>query len=507
MTDTANSKSTATLFGHPRGVFLLAGAEMWERFSFFGMRGLLVLFLTAETLDAGFGWDSTRAIRFYGLYGFTLWTLPILGGWLADRLLGLRLAIFLGGTLMVFGHFLMAGPSFFPALFEAFFGFPIVDVLRQSGVQLGQLILSDMEISRIATLLANNDVFGDHQITVYHQAAIMSYYFSSWSFYIALMLIMFGNALFKPSIVVLPGELYSKNDSRRDGAYTILYIAINVGSLLANFVAGTLGEKLGWDYGFSAAGIGMVIGLSLLLWKYKTWVGPYGLAPTHKMQPLSMQSLKFSHEEKKHIKAISLLIVFMIFFICAFEQIGGLVNFFIHRYTDRVLLGFEIPATWFLSLNPIFILLFAPFFAILWQKLDSKGGNPDPLTKYFFGMLLIGVAFIMLFCAAAERTGSLDDKSNLLWIVATYFFLTVGELLIFPIFMAQIPKLAPERYRGLATGFFFFAMGIGSYLSGQIGALAQEFGETKIFIGIAISTCVAGMLSYCLAQQYRRWTT
>jgi POT family proton-dependent oligopeptide transporter len=489
-------KDSVTVFGHPKGAFLLAGTEMWERFGFFGMMGLLVHFLTASPLTSGFGWDAGNAKALVGNLFAAMWVFPIIGSWFADRYIGARRSLVIGAAMMVLGYFLFALPAAIPHLVELGLALPVVVPLQQSGVALGQIWLDE----GISTALLQQSVSPQHSI-----ALNLAYRLMGISFYLGLLMIVAGNAFFKPCIVALVGRFYEKGDSRREGGYTILYLCINLGGLISNFLVGSLGERLGWHYGFAAAGTGMLIGLFVLLINKRSIA--QGLHPraTGPARISGRAGASFSHAERQHFKAIAVLMFFTAVYVATYGQLIGLVNEFVFNRTERMLWGFEVPATWFLSLNPLFIILFGAFLAGLWQRLEKERKNPSALLKYFVGMVLISFSFLVLAGAAEQGSSAVDGKSHMSWIIVAYLFFTLGELFIFPIFMALITRLGPAHYGNLAAGLFFFAAGIGGYLSGQIGTLSERFGDRLVFSSIATGALLAGLAALTLISRFRVW--
>ena len=245
----------STLWGHPKGLYLLFFTEMWERFSYYGMRALLVLFLTSATLDEGFGWSSVEALRLYGLYTGLIWFTPVIGGWLADSYLGQRKAVVIGGSLMALGHFMMAGPALLPVLVGQFSGVPVQDVLQTAGVALGSLFPDGAAWQGLDARIAALELSAG-EAARYQSAARLAYTLSAVSFYSALCLLVCGVGLFKTNISTQVGLLYDERDDRRDGGFTIFYMGINIGAFLGIIIAGVLGERVGWHYGFAVAGVG-----------------------------------------------------------------------------------------------------------------------------------------------------------------------------------------------------------------------------------------------------------
>ncbi len=277
-------------FGHPRGLFLLFGTELWERFSYYAMRAILVLYLTDATMNGGLGWSTKDALDLYGTYTGLVYITPLIGGYLADNYLGQRRSILLGGALMAIGQFTLALPA---------------------------------------------DVLG---IGSLH------------TFYLGLALLICGNGLFKPNISTMVGDLYNEGDNRRDGAFTIFYMGINLGALLAGVISGSVTNSFGWKAGFVAAGIGMLISLVMQMAMAQSWLGNIGREPAAKRDLKLKKSANkepLTKAEVDRIKVILVMSLFTIVFWAGFEQAGGLMNIYTQQYTDRMMGGFEIPAGWF----------------------------------------------------------------------------------------------------------------------------------------------------------------
>ncbi len=335
-----------TWLGHPKGLFLLFATEMWERFSYYGMRALLVLSLIAgvEVANPGFGWSQSEALKLYGLFtGFVYFT-PLIGGWLADNYLGQRKSVIIGGLLMAIGQFTLA--SAIP----------------------GNLSL----------------------------------------FYVGLVILVLGNGFFKPNISTMVGDLYEEGDARRDGAFTIFYMGINAGAFIAPLVCSTLGEDptYGWRAGYFAAGVGMVLSVIIQLLFARRYLDTIGIEPAAK-RSLAQSGGKhapLTPDEVDRLRVIFMLFIFVVLFWAAFEQAGGLMNIYANDKTDRMVGSFEVPAGWFQSLNPLFIVLLAPIFSAAWSKLGAVGRNPATPRKMVLGLVLTGIGFLAM-VAAALRVG------------------------------------------------------------------------------------------------------
>ena len=377
-------------FGHPRGLFLLFGTELWERFSYYAMRAILVLYLTDATLDGGLGWSTKDALDLYGIYTGLVYITPLIGGWLADNYLGQRRSILIGGALMAVGQFTLAMPA---------------DMLGLGTVH---------------------------------------------TFYLGLALLIAGNGLFKPNISTMVGDLYQEGDNRRDGAFTIFYMGINLGALLAGVIAGSVTDEFGWKSGFIVAGIGMLISLVMQMSLAQSWLGDIGREPAAKRDLAIKKSSKkepLTKEEFDRIKVILVMSLFTIVFWAGFEQAGGLMNIYTQQYTDRMIGGFEVPAAWFQSLNPFFIITLAPLLAVLWVKLGKR--EPNSPVKFALAMFFLALGFLCMVGAVMEQGGDTTVKTSMLWLVGAFFFHTLGELCLSPIGLSLVTKLAPLRLASL----------------------------------------------------------
>ncbi len=449
---------SGTFLGHPRGLFLLFTTEMWERFSYYGMRALLVLYAVAATnaVNPGLGWDSTQALKMYAWYTGLVYLTPLFGGWLADNYLGQRKSVVLGGILMALGQFALAAP---------------LDSLgTTAAVSVSSLGLSFPE--------------------------------TAVSFYLGLFLLILGNGFFKPNISTMVGDLYPAGDARRDGAFTIFYMGINLGAFLAPLVCSTLGEDpaYGWRVGFFAAGIGMTLSVIIQLAFAQRYIGDVGIEPAAKRSHRLAGGKKepLTKIEADRLKVIFVIFVFVMMFWAAFEQAGGLLNLFADKYTDRSVGTFTVPTGWFQSLNPLFIVLLAPVMSMLWGRLGERGANPPTPVKMYIGLLLVTVGFAFLVVAVFEMQRTLDMKAGMLWLVLGYLFHTLGELCISPVGLSMVTKLAPLRLGSLMMGVWFLINFFANTLAGYIGAFSENMGEYPWMLQIAADAGVrpehAGLL-------------
>ena len=434
-----------TLWGHPKGLFLLFSTELWERFSFYGMRALLVLYLTAQTTSGGLGWSETDALKLYGIYTGLIYITPLIGGWLADNILGQRKAIVMGAILMALGQFTLALP---------------------------------------------HDLFPDAIEPV---------------FYLGLALLISGNGLFKPNISTMVGDLYPHGDHRRDGAFTIFYMGINIGSLLAGFVAGAAAIRWGWQAGFIASGIGMLLSLLIQVLFAGRYLGEIGVIPAARVAQghHQVQKAPLTAQERDRIRVILIMGLFTIIFWAGFEQAGGLMNLYTQNYTDRMLGDFEIPTAWFQSLNPFFVITLAPLVAVVWVKLGAR--EPNSPTKFAMGLLFLAVGFLFMVGAVLEQGGDTSVKTSMFWLVGAFLFHTLGELCLSPIGLSMVTKLAPLRLASLMMGAWFGFIALANYVAGAVGALVGNAGPMAIFGGIAIAAVISAVVLLFTADKLVTW--
>ena len=464
---------TAVKKGHPKGLYLLFMTEMWERFSYYGMRAIFVLYMTKMLLMG-----DAEASEIYGSYTGLVYLTPLLGGYLSDRFLGNRRSIEIGGFLMAIGQLFM----FFSA-----------------------------------------STSGSSAITL---------------MWVGLTLLIIGNGFFKPNISTMVGQLYPKGDRRVDSAFTIFYMGINLGAFFAPLIAGTLAEKVDFKWGFLAAGIGMIIGLiTFVVQKNKLLVDennqPIGL-PTNKfgigqfamvvgaiamifffmnfktmfksdldiigyliygamiLMPLLVLTDKgLSKEERDRIMVIFILAFFVIFFWGAFEQAGASLTIFADRQTDRNLFGWEMPASYFQSVNPLAIILLAPLFSSLWLRLGNRALEPSSPKKMAIGLGLVSLGYVVI--ALAVYGLGIMDKVSMFWLIALYVIHTMGELCLSPIGLSMVSKLSPLRFSSLLMGTWFLANAAANKFAGTLSALIPGSGEagqgakTTYFLGFEIA--------------------
>jgi proton-dependent oligopeptide transporter, POT family len=421
------------LFGHPRGLTFLFATEMWERFSYYGMRALLVLYMVKLLLLPGhadnvIGLGALRYLfesmsgplgvqpfssHIYGLYTGLVYLTPVFGGMLADRVLGQHRTILLGAAMMAIGHFMMA--------FEPLF-------------------------------------------------------------LIALTMLILGNGAFKPNMSAQVGGLYAPGDPRRDRAYSIFYVGINLGAFLAPLVCGTLGEELGWHYGFTAAGVGMTIALAIYLYAMPT-LPPDEL---HKAMAAGIENKPLDRNERRGILALIALFVPTTLFWATYEQQGNTIVLWADDHTDRtinlILWHGEIPITWFQAFNPFLIFVFTPFVIALWAWQAKRGREPSTVTKMSIGCFGVTLANLIMVAAAWQAAG---DEASWLWLLAYFVVITIGELYLSPIGLSLVSKVAPARMVSMLMGLWLATSFTGNLIAGWLGSFWSSMDKTTFFLMIA----------------------
>ena len=472
-------RADTSFFGHPRGLATLFFTEMWERFSYYGMRALLILFMTAPAARGGLGFGVPKAGAVYGFYTAMVFLLSLPGGWLADRITGQRRAVLLGGILIAAGEFCLAVPS-------------------ETG------------------------------------------------FYAGLGLLILGTGLLKPNVSTIVGQIYAPGDHRRDAGFSIFYMGINLGALIAPLACGWVGERINWRLGFGLAGLGMTAGIIqyVLGGKHLGTAGLYPSLPENSQEarrqkrraalttvgalaalgilgalaaagvvPLTAQLISnalgialivitvavfswlifgrgWSPTERKRSGAILVLFLASAMFWSMFEQAGSSLNLFAQRNTNRHVLGFDLPASWFQFVQPALIVTLAPVFAWLWARLGRR--EPSSPAKFSVGLLCGALGFLLLVPASsmAER-GML---ASAWWLVGTYFLHTVGELCLSPVGLSAMTKLAPARVAGFMMGLWFVSISIGDYLSGRAASVYESMALPALFGAVAAFGIVAAVV-------------
>ena len=424
MTTLGRMADERTWFGHPRGLTVLFLTNMWEQFSYYGMRALLVYYMTKQLL-----FSQEHSSLVYGAYTACAYFTPIFGGVLADRLLGKRRAILLGGSIMALGHFMMASEPLF---------------------------------------------------------------------YVALVTIALGNGLFLPSLPSQIDDLYEKGDPRVGSAYNVYYVGINIGGFLAPLICGTLGEVYGWHYGFGAAGVGMVAGLLIYVLGQPLLPRQDGLRrddpaavaePT--MSPPGLPRPDAASSGRDTLIVLAGIALSVTVFRSAYEQLGNTVALWADSGVDRAAGSFEIPMTWFQSLNPLFVMLFTPFLLAWWARRAKGGVAERPARRMALGAGVVGGAYLLLAVIAAWTDGA---AAGWIWLVLFFAVLTFGELFILPTGLGLFARLAPARFGATTVAAWFVTIFSGSLAAGVIGTLWSRLAPPAYFLMLAGLAGVAALL-------------
>ncbi|MES2179067.1 MAG: peptide MFS transporter [Gemmatimonadota bacterium] len=447
-----------SFFGHPGGLSTLFFTEMWERFSYYGIRPLLILFMTAALASGGFAFTRESAAAIVGIYASSVYLASLPGGWIADRWLGLRRSIWWGGVLIALGHLSIALSAVFA-----------------------------------------------------HQA-----------FFLGLILIVMGTGLLKPNISAIVGPLYPEGGARRDSGFAIFYMGINTGAFVAPFLTGTLGERVGWHWGFGVAGVGMLAGLLTFRARAEKTLGPIGVSPSAgpeqqaKVRNITIGAVSIlavvvllamlgvipvnpvaiaqkmtmvigalalayftylfffaglSGPELKRAVVILVLFIFSAIFWSAYEQAPTSLNLFAKDFTDLNVLGWKMPILFLQSATPFFVITLSPVFAAIWLALAKRNIDLSSPTKFAFALAITGVSFLVMVAATNKviSGGGVGVRVSVLWLIATYFLQVVGELALSPVGLSSVTKLAPPRFVGQMMGVWFMSISLGNLVAGLLG--------------------------------------
>lgn len=452
MNNLAKQPHEKDLMGHPIGLYVLFFVEMWERFSYYGMRAILTLYIAAPVLmgdpQSGFGWSNAETLSFYGSYTMFVYLTSIPGGWIADKFIGQKKAVMLGGVLLCIGHGILA-----------------VD--------------------------------------------------AQWAFFTGLVFIVIGVGFLKPNISTMVGGLYKTGDDRRDKGFYVFYIGINLGAFLGAITVGAVAAKWGWHYGFGLAGIGMALGQVVYTFglKYLEGVGDFLGDKDSPNKELLKKPLTKVEKDRMLVMFLSFLII--IVFWGAFEQAGGLMSLYTDQKTDRMLsfslplIGNEIPAAVFQSINAFFIIVLGTAVGSFWHKWKNKGKESSSIFKMAIGVIIMAFGFFFMSKASSEVIMNGDEvaeKSAMIWLVLAYLFHTIGELCASPVALSFITKLAPLKYASFMMGAYFAATGLGNKVAGFVGGLSENAGDFEVFTGIAITCTIFGLLIIAILKPLKRLT-
>ncbi len=451
---TANETAPAegTFAGHPKGLFNLFFTEMWERFSYYGMRAILVLYMVAAVSDGGLALTNKEAGQIYGLYTMAVYLSALAGGFIGDKIFGARRAVLIGGIIIACGHFTIA-------------------------------------------------------------------FASTITLFIGMLLIVLGTGLLKPNMATIVGALYKPGDMRRDAGFSIFYMGVNVGAMLAPIVCGYLAQGtefkawlssvgisplVSWHFGFAAAGIGMVVGLIVYVTQAKL-LGTAGLKSVAAPATLIENSTKaefLSKDEWRRLGAIGVLFVFNILFWAIYEQGGSSLNIFANKCVDNTIFGWSFPSSWLQTFQAGFIVLFAPIISMIWLKLGDK--QPTAPTKFAIGIVLLGLGISLMVPASMLAA---QGKVSPLWLIGVFLFECLGELCLSPVGLSTVTKLAPARFAALTMGAWYLSISIGNYTAGSLSGLFDEkntSGMTTLFGSMALAALVATVLMALLVPTVKK---
>ena len=474
--------------GHPAGLYLVFFTGMWERFSYYAMRGILVLYLTATWLNGGLGYEKGFSTIVYGLATGLCYFTPLFGGWLSDRYWGQRKSIVVGGFIMVLAQFLLFAPELFTT---------IAPNLTPEQIE-------------------HNEFIG--------RVGLFS----------GLFLLIIGNGFFKPNISSIVGDLYEPGDKRLDSAFSIFYMGINLGAVIAPLIVGLLSDNVfattyvdakgvtqithGYRYGFLAASVGVLIGQLLFVFLSNKYLGNIGIAPkgAAKVAETSVEEVKtpLTRQEKERIAVIFIFFFFAVFFFAGMEQAGASFNLYANEYMDRTVFGHEIPTPWLQMINPFFVIILAPVFAYFWNTRLGQALN-TPL-KMGLALIILGVGFWFMLVAGFQRGATwggglsiIDNpdgmvKASIIWMILTYFLHTIGELSLSVVGLSIVTKLSPARFASLFMGVWIMAAAFANMLAGLISSYVVKVGASTVFASISIFVMVLGILMVSLNKVIER---
>ena len=474
--------------GHPAGLYLVFFTGMWERFSYYAMRGILVLYLTATWLNGGLGYDEKFSTTVYGLATGLCYFTPLFGGWLSDRYLGQRKSILIGGFIMVLAQFLLFAPELF----------------------------TTVSPNLTPEQLAHNEFIGRVGL------------------FAGLFLLIIGNGFFKPNISSIVGDLYEPGDRRLDSAFSIFYMGINLGAVIAPLIVGLLADNVfattfvdangvtqithGYRYGFLAAAVGVLLGQLLFVFLSNKYLGNIGMEPkgAAKLAESTTEEVKvpLTRQEKERIAVIFIFFFFAVFFFAGMEQAGASFNLYANKYIDRTIFGHEIPTAWLQMINPFFVIVLAPVFAYFWNTRLGQALN-TPL-KMGLGLIVLGIGFWFMLIAGFQRGATwqgglniIDNadatiKASMIWMILTYLLHTIGELSLSPVGLSIVTKLSPARFASLFMGVWIMAAAFANMLAGLISSYVVELGASTVFASISAFVMVLGILMVSLNKVIER---
>jgi proton-dependent oligopeptide transporter, POT family len=488
--------------GYPKGAWLIIGVEFWERFSFYGMLAILALFLTEQPARGGFGWSAADALLLVGAYSGAMYALPALGGYLADRVIGRRRAVAIGGTFMLLGHILMASPVFIPWWVGLWRGMPLLDALRGLGAPLGYLPRSG---AVMAAITAHGAALEPRVGALWLGRA---YLWSACGLYLALFCLIIGNAVMKSTLVVLCGETFAPDDPRRESAYAYYYQGIAIGSMVSGIIVGAVADRYGWHYGFAVAAVGMSVALGAYLLLGPRWLGDIG----SRVDRLDTQALLASgrpaaaHDRSETQRRLVLLLVLALL-LCAFSaawfQLFGSWSLFAEHSVNRSIGSFVVPVPWFASMNAGVVIALTPLWAAMLVRLGARDRKPDIVHKYVFALTTAAIGHLLMYGAAIVATPTSPAP---LWMpVVALTCMAVGELVAWTATYGVVSRAAPAGLGAMTMGaWYLLTLGLGGWLSGFSGQAIDAFGFAATFGGIAAAMGVAAIAGVVAHAALRR---
>jgi len=436
--DTTTEAAGTRFFDQPRGVGLIAATEFWERFSYYGFVGLAALFMAADPASGGLGMDKGFTLKLFGVAVGMMFMAPLLGGWIADRLIGPYKAVVLGCLGLAGANFLLSAA-----------GTPSA-----------------------------------------HAAGL-----ERSLFYCGLAVMIAGAGLFKSNASALLGQLYASGDSRRQNGFMLFYMGINLGGFAAPYGAGTLGERAGWSWGFLTAAIGMLIGLAVFLWRSR------GVFP-HFVKPAAAEKAhRTGAWRDPGTRLVLIMVVFTAIYMVGQQTYGGVMNLYVHDRVAKTVMGFDVPTTWFLSLNPLIVILGGPAVSKYWSVRDVKARRLTAITKILTGTVLMALSYALMMVVDLQAGKNLVAP---IWIVVFYLIITLAELCVFPVGLAEISRRAPQQIMGVLMGFWVFTMGFGSLAAGWLGGSLADTPSWMIFAILAGGGSISAALLFAIEPLIRK---
>jgi POT family proton-dependent oligopeptide transporter len=488
--------------GYPKGAWLIIGVEFWERFSFYGMLAILALFLTERPARGGFGWSAAAALSLVGIYSGAMYALPAFGGYLADRVIGRRRAVAIGGSLMLLGHILMGSPVFIPWWLGAWRHARVLEALRALPVPLGQLPRSAVVSAAIAQQGA---ALNAHAGATWLAQA---YTLSASGLYLALLCLIVGNAVMKSTLVVLCGDTFAPDDPRRESAYAYYYQGIAIGSMLAGVVVGTVADRLGWHYGFGVAALGMSVAISAYLLLGPRWLGDVGLLPERPAERAIARrdpanSSAGGGDPQRRVVLLFVLAILLCGFSVAWFQLFGSWSLFAEHLIDRSLGGFVVPVPWFSSMNAAVVIGLTPLWAAVLVRRGRRGRNPDIVQKYVFALGTAAIGHLLMYGAAVTATPASPAP---IWMpIVALALMAIGELVAWTATYGVVSRAAPAGLGAMTMGaWYLLTLGLGGYLAGFSGRAIDAFGYAATFGGIAVTMALMAAAGVALRGRLLR---